>query len=143
MKYMGVKLDKNKLMTQAYVTEYLQDANYSVLQELRDIYEWTFGLDFVWNYQCCGDFFPGFYLMPVHEGFLAIPYNEVEADECEQIVAEGIELLSAAELQFRLERWEAYAKGLRSAMKEMIAITKKGGKRRCNWLTYRSKKTSC
>ena len=126
MKYMGVKLEKSKLMTQAYVTDCLQGANYSDLQELRDIYVETFGNDLVWNYQCCGDFFPGFYLMPVQEGFLAIPYNAVEADECEQIVAESIELLSAAELQFRLERWEAYANGLRSAMKEMIAITNGG-----------------
>ena len=124
MKYMGIQIDKNKLMTQAYVMDYLQDASYSDLQDLRDIYEETFGKDLVWNYQCCGDFFPGFYLMPVQEGFLAIPYNAVEADECEQIVAESIELLSAEELRERLDRYRSYAEGLMSAMEEMIAIAK-------------------
>jgi hypothetical protein len=62
--------------------------------------------------------------MPVQEGFLAIPYTSVEADEFEQIAANGIELLSAKDLQFRLDRWKAYAEGLMSAMEEMIVITK-------------------
>jgi len=122
---MGLEIDKSKLMTKDYVVDYLQGANYSDLQDLRNIYEKAFGLELVWNYQCCDDYFPGFYLMPVQEGFLAIPYNSVETDEFEQIVADNIELLSADELQFRLDRWKAYAEGLMGAMEDMIAITAK------------------
>lgn len=124
MNYMGLEIDRSKLMTKAYVVDHLQDANYSALSDLRTRYEETFGQELVWNYQCCGDFFPGFFLMPVQEGFLSIPYNEVACDEFEQIAADGIELLSAVELQCRLDRYRAYAVELMGAMKDMIVITK-------------------
>jgi len=127
MKYMGLRINKKKLMKTGEVVDYLRvhGENYSAFSDLRDIYEEAFGKDLVWNYQCCGDFFPGFYLMPVREGFLSIPYNEVEVDEFEQIVADNIELLSAEDLQFRLERYRAYAVEMMSAMEDMIAIAKK------------------
>ena len=124
MKYMGIKLDENKLMTQAYVIDYLKNVNCSDLQELRDIYTGTFGRDLVWNYQCCSIFFPGFYLMPAKEGFLSIPYNAVYIDEPEQIIVENVTLLTAEELQHRLEHYRAYATKIISAMEEMITITK-------------------
>jgi len=123
MKYMGLEIDRSKLMTMEYVVDYLQDANYSNLSDLRDRYTEAFGQDLVWNYQCCGDFFPGFYIMPVQEGFLSIPYTSVEVDEAEEIVSEDIALLSAEEMQFRLDRYRDYAVELMSAMEEMIAIT--------------------
>jgi len=125
MKYMGLDIDRSKLMTMEYVIDYLQDATYSEMSDLRDRYMEEFGQDLVWNYQDCGDFFPGFYIMPVQEGFLAIPYNSVEADEFEQIIADGIDLLSVKKLQFRLDRYRDYAMGLMSAMEDMIACTEK------------------
>ena len=126
MKYMGLDIDKSKLMTMAEVIDYLQThgENYSVFSELRDRYEEEFGNNLVWNYQNCADYFPGCFLMPVQEGILSVPYDEVEVDEFEIIATDSIELLSAEELRERLDRYRSYAEGLMSAMEEMIAIAK-------------------
>jgi len=124
VKYMGLEIDKSKLMTMAEVVDYLQThgENYSVFSELRDLYEEEFGNNLIWNYQNCADYYPGCFLVPVQEGILSVPYNEVDADEFEIIITDSIELLSAEELRDRLDRYRSYAEGLMNAMEEMIVI---------------------
>jgi len=106
------------------VIDYLKDhgENYSSLGDLRTRYEEELGRDLVWNYQHCSDFFPGFFIMPVQEGFLSLPYDSVESDEFEIIVADNATLLDAENLQFLLQEYRTYAEALMGAMEEMIAI---------------------
>lgn len=127
MKFMGLQIDKAKLMAKDEVIDYLRThgENYSSLSDIRTRYEEELGLDPVWNYQHCSDFFPGFFLMPVREGFLSVPYDSVDSDDFEIIATDPITLLSAENLQFLLKEYRSYAKGLMKAMKKMVAITKK------------------
>ena len=126
MQYMDLQIDKSKLMTMTEVVDYLETygANYSVFSELRDRYEEEFGNSLVWNYQSCADYFPGFFLMPVQEGILGVPYNEVEADAFEVIVTDGIALLSAEDLRERLTAYRSFAEGLMNAMEDMIIFAR-------------------
>ena len=127
MKYMGLQIDKSKLMKMDEVIDHLKThgENYSSLGDLRTRYEEELGQDLVWNYQHCSDFFPGFFIMPVQEGFLSLPYDSVESDSFEIIAADKAVLLDVESLQFLLKEYRSYAEGLMGAMEEMIAIVKK------------------
>jgi len=126
VKFMGLQIDKSKLMAKDEVIDYLEThgENYSSLADIRTRYEEDFGQDLVWNYQHCSDCFPGFFIVPVQEGFLSVPYDEVECDECEILVVASAELLSADDLQTLLELYRSYVEALMDAMEEMIAIAK-------------------
>ena len=126
MKFMGLQIDRAKLMAKDEVIDYLKThgENYSSLSKIRTRYEEEFGLDPVWNYQHCSDCFPGFFIVPVQEGFLSIPYDSVDSEDFEVLIADSAELLSADDLQALLGLYRSYAEELMNAMEEMIAITK-------------------
>jgi len=126
MMFMGHQIEKSKLMTKDQVVDYLKThgEHYSSLSDIRTRYEEELGLDPVWNYQHCSDCFPGFFIVPVQEGFLSVPYDSVDSDDFEIIVADNIALLSAENLQYLLEEYRIYAEALMNAMAEMIAIAK-------------------
>jgi len=113
-------------MAKDEVIDYLKThgENYSSLSEIRTRYEEEFGMDPVWNYQHCSDFFPGFFIVPVQEGFLSLPYDSVQSDDFEVIVTDSAELLSAEDLHTLLGLYRSYAEELMGAMEEMIAIVK-------------------
>ena len=140
MKFMGLQIDRSKLMTKDEVIDYLEThgGNYSVLSEIRTRYEEDLGQDLVWNYQHCSDFYPGFFIMPVQEGFLSIPYDSVESDDFEIIVVDNIILLGADDLEILLRDYRAYAEGLMNAMEEMIAIAKRRNYKIPNLITKRT-----
>ena len=126
MMFMEHQIDKAKLMTKDGVIDYLKThgEDYSSLSEIRTRYEETLGFDPVWNYQHCSDCFPGFFIVPVQEGFLSVPYDSVNSDDFELLVADSAELLSADDLQALLELYRSYVEALMGAMEEMIAIAK-------------------
>jgi hypothetical protein len=127
MMFMGHQIEKTKLMTKDEVVDYLKThgEDYSSLSVVRTRYEEEFGLDPVWNYQHCSDCFPGFFIVPVQEGFLSIPYDSVDSDDFEALVADSAELLSADDLQALLGLYRSYAEDMMNAMEEMIVIAKK------------------
>lgn len=124
MRYMNLEIDQSKLMPMAEVVSYLKThgERYGSLSDLRGRYEEEFGQDLVWNYLDCGYYYPGFFLMPVREGFLGIPYDAVSFDGFETLVADEVFLLSARELQTLLNDYRAYARGLMAALEDMISI---------------------
>ena len=126
MKFMGHQIDKTKLMTKDEFIDYLKTygEDYSSVSEIRTRYEEALGFDPVWNYQHCSDCFPGFFIVPVQEGFLSLPYDSVESDDFEVVVADNAELLSSEDLQTLLGLYRSYAEDLMSAMEEMITIAK-------------------
>ena len=126
MKFMGLQINRARLMAKDEVIDYLKThgENYSSLSEIRTRYEEEFGMDPVWNYQHCSDFFPGFFIVPVQEGFLSLPYDSVQSDDFEVIVTDSAELLSAEDLHTLLGLYRSYAEELMGAMEEMIAIVK-------------------
>jgi len=129
MMFMGHQMDNSMLMTKDQVVDYLKThgENYSSLSEIRTRYEETLGFDPVWNYQHCSDCFPGFFIVPVQEGFLSVPYDSVDSDDFEIIVTDNIILLSADDLHTLLDLYRSYAMDLMRAMDEMIAIAKEEG----------------
>jgi len=129
MMFMGHQIDKAKLMTMDEVVDYLKThgENYSSLSDIRTRYEEEFGKDLIWNYQHCSDCFPGFFIVPVREGFLSLPYDSVESDAYEIIVADSAALLCAEDLQTLQELYRSYVEALLGTMDEMIAIAKEEG----------------
>jgi len=126
MMFMGHQMDKAKLMTKDEFIDYLKTygEDYSSLSEIRTQYEEDLGFDPVWNYQHCSDCFPGFFIVPVQEGFLSVPYDSVDIDDFESLVADNVSLLDADDLQTLLGLYRSYAEDLMSAMEEMITIAK-------------------
>jgi len=128
MQYMGRRINKAKLATKKQILDYLETygASDRQLAHFRDRYHTSFGNELIWNYSICdGDHF-GFYIVPVREGFLNLPYNALDEEECELFVLEHAYLMSAEDLDLFLDQWRSYSGGLMSAMEEMITILKEG-----------------
>lgn len=124
--YMGIYLDRTKLPTQQEVLEYLETngASDRQLAYFRDKHHEAFGKELIWNYPICDGEHFGFYIVPVREGFMNLPYNELDEHEHELLVLENAYLMSAEFLEVFLRDWHSYSNGLVKAMEEMITILK-------------------
>jgi len=134
LRYMGVKLDKAELPTKQEVLSYLETYGPTdrQLAHFRDRNYEAYGQDLIWNYPICDGQHFGFYIVPVREGFLNLPYNSLDEEECEVFVLENAYLMSAEDLALFLDQWQSYSDGLMGAMSEMIAIMKEEGQQNAN-----------
>lgn len=129
--YMGSPLDFSLLIGKEDLLRRLEGggANYPALEEIRDEYSERFGRDLVWNYMLDDDLHTGFMLIPVKEGFLSLPYDEVLENTFEQYLLEEARLLDQESLEYSINSWQQYSNGLLQAMeeaKELIEGGKKG-----------------
>jgi len=127
MRYMGLEIDQNKLSTKQEVLDYLETYGPTdrQLAYFRDQHHEIFEQELIWNYSICDGQHFGFYIVPVREGFLNLPYNALDEEECEIFVLENAYLMSREDLELFLDQWRSYSDGLMSAMEDMIANMKK------------------
>lgn len=118
--YMGVLLDMKKLMSREELTAYLRENGMSDrgIAGLREQQYAQFGKELIWRYPLCDGNSLGGYIFPVKEGFLWIPYDEVESDRGELLVMEDAELLDVDGLKSLREDFAAYSADLCAALKE-------------------------
>lgn len=121
MKLMGVEIDHSKLPTKQEVLGYLEECGASdrQLAHFRERNYEAFGEDLIWNYPICDGEHFGFYIVPVQEGFLNLPYNALDEEEYELFVLEHVHTMDAEEFGFRMEEWKSYSNGLLNAMHDM------------------------
>jgi len=75
-------MDKSKLVSRAEVLQHLSanGAHYPSLAQIINQYEEHFGIDPVWHYPLSDDRNNGAFIVPVQEGYLWLPYNEVDSE---------------------------------------------------------------
>ena len=86
---------------------------------MRDCYDKEFGNELYWNYPFCDGLHNGAGLLPVQEGFLWLPYDEVDSETYEQYVLDDASLLTAAEAATLLKELRAYMEGSFAALEDI------------------------
>lgn len=123
-RYMGIQLIPEKLLSKEALLCRLKgsNANYRGLEEIREDYSDIFGKDIVWNYTLDDDLHTGFMFIPVKEGFLSLPYNEVREGTFEEFLVEEAKLFDLESLQDAIDSWTRYSDGLIQALTEAKRI---------------------
>ena len=126
MEFMGIQIDRSKLMSRKELEEYFGRFGQSdrILADIRDRYNEAFGSDLIWRYPNSDGYHLGFFIVPVQEGFLALPYDEVDREDYEIMIVDDAELLDADSLQNFIDDWQTYSEDLVGAMRDMIRILK-------------------
>lgn len=123
-KYMGIQLIPEKLLSKDALLCRLEgtNVNHSGLEEIRDEYSDVFGKDIVWNYPLDDDLHTGFMFIPVKEGFLSLPYNEVRKGTFEEFLLDEAKLFDLESLRCAIDSWNRYSEGLIQALTEAKTI---------------------
>ena len=121
MQLLDRQIDESKLMTMA---EVLASNSRDVLSMVRDRYYDDFGRELLWHYPISDGDFLGCYIAPVREGFLCLPYNCVDREDCELIDLDQAKLLEEDDLCFLRDDWESFAGSLQSVLGQMIQIVR-------------------
>jgi len=107
-------MDKTKLMTKAAVLAYLEEhGTYSPsLAAISNQYEELFGVDPIWRYPLPDGAYNGAYIVPVQEGYLWIPYVEVDVEYYELLEPELATMLDADCCRYYLKTLQEYTADL-------------------------------
>jgi len=124
MNYMDQQIDESKLMKKDDVIQYLtaHGANYLIFSQLCERYVEEFDTDLIQVYRSDSDCQSSFYIMPVQEGFLQLPFVQVDSRHYDVIAMELVELLDMETLQSLLKAWVTSSNNLRGALEDMILI---------------------
>jgi len=121
MKYLNQQIDESKLMTKDDVIQYLtaHGANYLIFSQLCERYVEEFDTDLIQVYLSCQS---NFYIMPVQDGFLQLPFVQVDSRHYDVIDMESVKLLDIETLECLLKAWITSSDILRGALEDMIII---------------------
>ena len=119
--YMGNSIERKRLFPVQYILSLLEDGGprFTTLEAVRDCYDKEFGNELYWNYPFCDGLHNGAGLLPVQEGFLWLPYDEVDSETYEQYVLDDASLLTAAEAATLLKELRAYMEGSFAALEDI------------------------
>lgn len=112
-------IDKSKLMKKEEVIRFLEDngACEPTMAKLSEQYQESVGIDPIWRYPLSDDMHNGGFIVPVQEGYLWMPYDEVDQEYYEVILPEEARLLDA-------ECCERFQKDLREYADSLCAVLK-------------------
>ncbi len=119
--YMGKQIERKRLFSKHYILHLLEEegACFTALENVRNWYDQQFGNELYWNYPFCDGLHNGAGILPVQEGFLWLPYDEVDAETYEQYLLDDASLLTTAEAASLLKELKAYMKGLCAALDDI------------------------
>ena len=129
---MGIHLDFEKLVSKEELIQRLKvsGSNYRTLGEIRDEYLSIYGVDLVWNYVMDDDLHTGFMMVPVREGFLYLPYDEIRRETFEQYLLDEAVLLDTETIERYIKNWQSYSNSLLQAMEEAAALIVKAERKK-------------
>ena len=119
----GITIDKEKLWTKNKVLTLLElKPNYSSLFQIIKEYNEKLGNEFIWQYSVAFGMYAGIFIVPVQDGFLSIPYNEIEAKQGEVLILDKVKLLDIVSLQLLIEDFKRHSDDLLGALNDMKKI---------------------
>lgn len=119
--YMGKHIERKRLCSMEYILSLLKNEGpcFTTLVNVRDRYDKAFGNELYWNYPFCDGVHNGAGILPVQEGFLWLPYDEVDTDTYEQYVLNDASLLTAEEATTLVKELRAYTEGVCAALEDI------------------------
>ena len=126
MKYMNMDIDPKELLTQEQVREILSKnpINNGLMGDISDYESEHFNCELYWHYPLSDSVSVGAYIIPVQEGFLWVPYDDVDKYEGEILLPHDAHLLSAEECEVLADEMQRYMSGLVAALNDMQAHLK-------------------
>ena len=82
-------------------------------------------LDLVWNYILDDDLHTGFMMIPVKEGFLSLPYDEIRKETFEQYLLDEAKLFDVESMEHAIDNFRRYSVALLQAMEEAKSLITK------------------
>lgn len=122
--YMGMQIHPNELPALREILAMLEDggASNAALETFREACYTHYGRDLVWLFPISEGESAGGLILPVQEGMLWIPYDEVSKDDGELLILKDAHLLDAEECAALRTDMESYALGLCNMLREAEAI---------------------
>ena len=125
MKINGIEIDFSKLLSK---DELLEEIKYYAsdrgLSQIREKYNEEFGNELIWNYPISDGVNAGTTIVAVKEGFLSLPYNEMDETEYELFNLKIANLLDENELTQFIDNWKRYSEDLLNALGDMLNIVR-------------------
>jgi len=120
----GVLIDRDKLLTKDELLDYLRenDGDDKALSQIREDYYEKFDNDLIWRYPISDGLHLGACIVVVREGFLNLPYDDVDDHYGELYELDDAKLHDGDSLQIFLDDFKLFADDLISALTGMIAI---------------------
>jgi len=129
VKINGIAIDTGKLVSKEELLKHLQEngANDRTLTGIRDKYDESFGNELMWRYPISDSENAGVMIVVVKEGFLSLPYNEMDTKEYEIYDLDKVYLLDEDDLERYIDDWEMFSDDLLSALRDMRLIVLETG----------------
>ena len=120
----GIEIDTAKLISKDDVLEQLRDSGESdcALSDVRGRYNELFGNDLIWRYPISDGTFAGVTIVTVKEGFLQLPYDNMEKTEYELFELDKASLIDEDELERFIDDWKMFSDDLLTALGDMRFI---------------------
>jgi len=127
MEINGIRIDVSKLLSKDELLEELKNGGASdrALADIRNRYYEEFGNELIWRYPISDDEHAGVSIVVVKEGFLSLPYYEMDKSEYELFELDHAALFDSDTLQYLIDGWKAFSDDLSSALNDMLNIIRK------------------
>lgn len=114
----GAYIPVSRLITQRELLDYLDchGNTYSDLMNFCDRYLEDFHNSLCWCYPISDGNHMGTYLVPVREGVLSLPYDQIDPEDFEILCLEDAGLCSGKALSYYLTDWHTYSENLCRAL---------------------------
>lgn len=119
--YMGERIERKQLFSKDHIISLLRNegSHFTTLESVRGYYGKKFGNELYWSYPLCDGLHNGAGILPVQEGFLWLPYDEVDTETYEQYILEHACLLTAEEASTLVKELRAYAEEVCAALEDI------------------------
>ena len=120
----GHWIDTTKLWTKDAVLAYMRvnGANDRVLADVRSDYQRVFGDELTWRYPLSEGCYAGCAIVAVQEGFLCLPYDEMDKEDYEIFSLSGAKMMVGSMPAELIKNWASFASDLLVALCDMQKI---------------------
>lgn len=120
----GAYIPVSRLSTQKELLDYLDShgSTYSDLMNFCDRYLEDFHNSLCWCYPISDGVHMGTYLVPVREGVLNLPYDQVDPEDFEILCLEDSGLCDGQTLSYYLNDWKTYSENLGQALHSLTQM---------------------
>lgn len=121
-------LDREKLMSRDEVLTFLMDngAHEPSLAQIREQYESQLGIDPIWRYPLSDDMHEGAFIVPVKEGFMWLPYDEIDREYYEILLPDEATMLDAESCAYFMKSLRDYTEDLCEVLSNIMGLFQNG-----------------
>ena len=126
MKIDGTEIDTSKLISKNELLEYLNlnGACDRVLADIRERYDAEFENELMWQYPISDGLHAGVTIVVVKEGFLSLPYDDMDKIDYEIYELDHASLFDEDSLRYFIDDWKMFSDDLLNALGDMLNIIK-------------------